>query len=620
VTIAEALRPAGYRNYAVGKWHVTRHTAADGPKHNWPLARGFDRYYGTIHGAGSFYDPSSLVRDDTMISAYADPEYRPQTYYYTDAIADHAVRFIGDHARDHADSPFFMYVAFTAAHWPMHALPEDIAKYEGKYDAGYEPIRQARLAKAARLGLVGVQQGMTPTAQSWDEVRHKDWEARCMEVYAAMIDRMDAGVGKIVAELKRTGRLDNTLIFYLQDNGGCAEPMGRTSNPQHPNIARPDKPTLPPLAPGEFITGGSVPAQTRDGFPVRMGPTVMPGPADTYVAYGRGWANVSNTPFREYKHWVHEGGISTPLIAHWPARIKDGGKLRSQPGHLVDIMATCLDVAGAKYPAEHAGEKITPAAGTSLLPALDGKPLDREAIYWEHEGNRAIRVGQWKLVAKGPGAKWELYDISADRTELNDMAAKEPQRVQELSAEVGSLGQAARGCCRGSGSPVPRRQRAQPAGRRHRLLSDRLAAVHRFAEHLHSPRRRVRRLARLLRPRQLAGHDARLRLVGPRPVVAAAGRDQGAVVVHPVRSSRFALHPRHQPGIRLHGHPPKRRWRPHLDRAQGRQERPPPGGRQIPLCPGAGRAARRPAVAGDGGRHGPGRLGNALPLLHDERA
>ena len=435
VTIAEALQPAGYNSYAVGKWHVTRHTAADGPKHNWPLERGFDRYYGTIHGAGSFYDPSSLVRDNTMISAYADREYKPQTYYYTDAIADHAVQFIGDHARDHADKPFFLYVAFTAAHWPMHALPEDIAKYQGKYDAGYEPIRRARLAKAARLGLIDGQQGLTPTAESWDAVQDKKWEARCMEVYAAMIDRMDAGVGKIVAELNRTGRLDNTLILYLQDNGGCAEPMGRTGNPQHPNIARPDKPTLPPLASEEFIAGGSVPAQTRDGFPVRMGNKVMPGPGDTYVAYGRGWANVSNTPFREYKHWVHEGGISTPLIAHWPARIKDGGKLRSQPGHLVDIMATCLDVAGAKYPAEYSGEKITPAAGTSLLPALDGKPLDREAIYWEHEGNRAIRIGQWKLVAKGPAAKWELYDISADRTERNDLAANEPQRAAELSAK-----------------------------------------------------------------------------------------------------------------------------------------------------------------------------------------
>jgi arylsulfatase A-like enzyme len=435
VTIAEALKPAGYRTYAVGKWHVTRHTAADGPKHNWPLSRGFDRYYGTIHGAGSFYDPSSLVRDNTMISAFADPEYKPEgTYYYTDAIADHAVRFIGEHDSQHAQQPLFMYVAFTAAHWPMHALPEDIARYKGKYDVGYEPIRKLRLEKAAQLGLVDATQGMTPTAEDWDAVPDKAWEAAGMEVYAAMIDRMDQGIGKIVAELKRTGRLDNTLILYLQDNGGCAEPMGRAGNPRHPNILRPDMPTLPPLDPKAFITAGSVPDQTRDGYPVRMGRKVMPGPADTYVGYGRGWANVSNTPLREFKHWVHEGGISTPLIAHWPARIKDTGKLRTTPGHLVDIMATCLDVAGATYPAEYAGEKITPAAGTSLVPVFDDKPLDREAIYWEHEGNRAIRIGKWKLVAKGPGAPWELYDISTDRTELNDLAAKHPERVKDMTA------------------------------------------------------------------------------------------------------------------------------------------------------------------------------------------
>ena len=433
VTIAEALKPAGYRSYALGKWHVTRNTAPDGPKHNWPLARGFDRYYGTIHGAGSFYDPSSLVRDNTMISAFADPEYKPPVYYYTDAIADHAVRFLGEHEKDHTDKPFFMYVAFTAAHWPMHALPEDIAKYQGKYDGGYEPIRKARFEKAAKLGLINPQQGMTPTAEDWNTIPDKKWEAAGMEVYAAMIDRMDAAIGKIVAELKRTKRLENTLIFYLQDNGGCAELMGRAGNPQHPNILRPDKPTLPPLDPAAFITGGSVPAQTRDGYPVRMGKKVMPGPADTYVAYGRGWANVSNTPFREYKHWVHEGGISTPLIAHWPARIKDRGALRWQPGHLIDIMATCLDVAGAKYPSEHAGEKITPLAGTSLVPAFDDQPLDREAIYWEHEGNRAIRIGKWKLVAKGPAAPWELYDIAADRIELNDLSGEQTQRVKEMT-------------------------------------------------------------------------------------------------------------------------------------------------------------------------------------------
>jgi arylsulfatase len=321
-----------------------------------------------------------------------------------------------------------MYVAFTAAHWPMHALPEDIAKYKGKYDAGYEPIRRARFEKATRLGLIDAKQPITPSPIDWNNVKDKRWEAAGMEVFAAMVDRMDQGIGKIVAELRRTGQLENTLILYLQDNGGCAELQGRTGNKNHPNIVRPDKPTLPVMKPTDFAAAGSVPAQTRDGFPVRMGPNVMPGPADTYVAYGRGWANVSNTPFREYKHWVHEGGISTPLIAHWPKGISLRGDPCKQPGHLIDIAATCYDLANAEYP-----NNATPLEGRSLRPAFAGKMLDREAIYWEHEGNRAIRVGDWKLVAKH-AQKWELYDISKDRVESNDLAAQEPARVKDLAA------------------------------------------------------------------------------------------------------------------------------------------------------------------------------------------
>jgi arylsulfatase len=430
VTLAEALKPAGYRSYAVGKWHVTRHTAPDGPKHNWPLQRGFDRYYGTIHGAGSFYDPSTLTRDNTPISPFADPDYKPATYYYTDALSDHAVRFIAEHDRDHKEKPFLLYVAYTAAHWPMHALPEDVAKYRGKYAAGYEPIRKARFEKAAKLGVIDPKWGMSPTAGDWDKVADREWEAAGMEVYAAMIDRMDRGIGQVVAELKRTGRLDDTLILFMQDNGGCAEVQGRSPTKDHPDGPRPAKPTLPPLAPEALLPPGSVPPQTRDGFPVRMGPKVMPGGPDTYVAYGRGWANVSNTPFREYKHWVHEGGISTPLIAHWPAGIAAKGELRHQPGHLIDVMATCVDLSGAKYP-----PNATPPEGVSLVPAFADKPLKRDAIYWEHEGNRAVRSGNWKLVAKGPGMKWELYDVAADRCEQHDLAAKNPEKGVELRAK-----------------------------------------------------------------------------------------------------------------------------------------------------------------------------------------
>lgn len=433
LTLAEATKLGGYRAYMAGKWHVTRHVAQDGPKHNWPLARGFDRFYGMISGAGSFYDPYTLARDNRLISPYADPEYQPETYYFTDAISDHAVRFIADHQREHAEQPFFMYVAYTAAHWPMHALPEDIAKYRGKYDAGYGPIRRARLAKAARLGLIDAEQGLSPQAESWPAVENKAREAACMEVYAAMVDRMDQGIGKIVAELKRTGRLDDTAIFFMQDNGGCAEAMGHGRTKNRMDGPRAEQPTLAPLT-AESLPNGLVPPQTRDGFPVRQGPNVMPGPADTYVAYGRGWANVSNTPFREYKHWVHEGGISTPLIVHWPKGIAAKGELRGQAGHVIDIMATCVDLAGVEYPKRSGERTLTPLAGKSLLPALAGRPIEREAIFWEHEGNRAVRAGNWKLVAKGPGGPWELYDITTDRTESNDLSEKHPEKLRELVA------------------------------------------------------------------------------------------------------------------------------------------------------------------------------------------
>jgi arylsulfatase len=433
VTLAEVLRPAGYRNYAVGKWHVTRHSGPKAPQHNWPLQRGFDYYYGTITGAGSFFDPSTLTRDNQPISPFADPGYQPKSYYYTDAISDNAVRFLAEHDRQHKEKPFFLYVAYTAAHWPMHALPEDIARYQGKYDNGYDPIRKARLEKAIRLGLIDPKWSLTPTVGDWSKVEDRTWEARCMEVYAAMIDRMDQGIGRLLAELKRTGRLDNTLIFFLQDNGGCAEDMGRTGTKEHPSIARPEKPTLPPLKPEALLPPGSVPPQTRDGFPVRMGPKALPGPGDTYVAYGRNWANVSNTPFREYKHWVHEGGISTPLIVHWPIGIKAQGELRHQPGHLIDIAATCVLVTGAKYPEELAGQRITPLEGKSLTTAFVNKPIEREGLYWEHEGNRAVRQGKWKLVSKH-NQPWELYDMEADRTETKDLAGSMPDRVKEMSA------------------------------------------------------------------------------------------------------------------------------------------------------------------------------------------
>ena len=431
-TLGEVMRSAGYGTYAVGKWHVTKSVKPDGPKDNWPLQRGFDRFYGTIHGAGSFFDPNSLTRDNQQISPFADPEYNPETYYYTDAISDHAVRFIQEHQTQTPERPFLMYVAYTAAHWPMHALPEDIAKYKGRFDAGYDQIRADRLTRMRELGVVSPSAEMSPPAESWSDVRNREWELRCMEVYAAMIDRMDQGIGRITRTLSEQGCFENTLILFLQDNGGCAEGLGRNS--RSTNEGRADSATLPVMAAGA-LQFDMIPKQSRDGFPVLQGPGVLPGPADTYIAYGRGWANVSNTPFREYKHWVHEGGISTPLIAHWPRGIARHGELEHQPGHLIDVMATCVDVAQADYFAAAEEEEIKPLEGRSLRPVFAGDVIDRDAIYWEHEGNRAIRKGDWKLVAKGIDGPWELYNIAVDRSELHDRATELPDRVKDLASQ-----------------------------------------------------------------------------------------------------------------------------------------------------------------------------------------
>ncbi len=427
VTIAEALRRANYRNYAVGKWHVTRHIKSDAPRHNWPLQRGFHRYYGTIHGAGSYFDPATLTRDNQPITPFIDQEYRPTNYYYTDAISDQATRFIAEHHAQHASAPFFLYVAYTAAHWPMHALPEDIARYRGRYDAGYAPVREQRIDKLQKLGLLPTTWQPAPLIGKWEAMPEKRWETACMEVYAAMVDRMDQGIGKIIRQLKASGSFENTLMFYLQDNGGCAEIMGRRGTKTHPENARADSPTLKPLTADELLPAGSVPPQTREGFPVLMGKKVLPGPGDTYIGYGQAWANVSNTPFREYKHWTHEGGISSPLIVHWPKGIprSRAGKLEPQPAHLIDIMATCLDLAGVRHPGE----------GVSLVPAFRGRSVGRkQPLFWEHEGNRAVRDGKWKLVAK-ENQSWELYDMEKDRTEMNNLAVQNPERVQKLSVK-----------------------------------------------------------------------------------------------------------------------------------------------------------------------------------------
>ena len=429
-TIAEVLKPAKYSTYLSGKWHVTPKVTPGSSQHNWPRQRGFDRFYGTIHGAGSFFDPNSLTRGNSLISPYADKEYEPEVFYYTDAINDHATRFINEHK---GDDPFFLYVAHTAPHWPMHALPEDMEKYKGRYDEGCEVIRQARYQRQLEMGLIDPKWKLSPRdAEAWKDAKNKAWEIRLMEAYAAMVDRLDQGLGKVIGALEKRKMLDNTLIMFIADNGGCAEGMGRKEGIQYkdsdPEILKPMKAT--------DLQMDMIPKRTRDGVIMKQGTEVMTGGADTYHGYGRAWANVSNTPFREYKHWVHEGGISTPLVAHWPKGIsaKLRGKFEHQPAHLIDLMATCVDLAKADYPKEVKGEKIVPMQGVSLKPTFSGKAIKREdPIYWEHEGNRAIRIGKWKLVAKGSHGAWQLYDLKEDRSELNDLSEKHPQRAKEMA-------------------------------------------------------------------------------------------------------------------------------------------------------------------------------------------
>lgn len=432
VTIAEVLKTAGYGTYMSGKWHVTRQTSPDGSKANWPRQRGFDRFFGTIHGAGSFYDPNSLTLDNTQIP----PSQVSDDFYYTEQIARMTSKFITEHVANKPDEPFFIYNAFTSPHWPMHAREKDIAKYDGRYSKGWDALRKERYQKMIKLGIIDDQWPLSPRdkkAHQWENLDNKDkaWFERRMEVYAAMIDNMDQSIGEIIATLKETGQYDNTLIFFLADNGGCAEEYGNRRN----STAMP-KQKLAPMKDGELQVNMQ-PEKTRDGWKVRTGHGVMPGPADTYMSYGLEWANSSNTPFREYKHWVHEGGISTPLIAHWPAKISRQGKLESTPGHLIDLMATCVDVSGATYPKTfHQNQSIKAMEGRSLLPVFldEQASIQREALYWEHEGNRAVRIDNWKLVAKGKNGAWELYDLSKDRTELENLASSKPEKVKQMAA------------------------------------------------------------------------------------------------------------------------------------------------------------------------------------------
>jgi arylsulfatase len=381
-TIAEVLRPAGYRTLMSGKWHVGEQ------RPHWPTDRGFDRYFGLISGASSYFQVDSPYDKHKRQMALDDKPWTPPEsgFYMTDAIADHAVEFI-DQA-SHGEQPFFLYTAFTAPHYPLHAPPEEIAKYEGKYMKGWDALRQERHQRQIEMGIVDKRWPLTPRdeqAPAWETVEDKKAWDRRMAVYAAQIDRMDQGIGRILQKIRDIGEEDNTLIMFLADNGGCAE------------IVDSGKPGVPP------------------GLP------------DSFMSYGVPWANASNTPFRLYKHWVHEGGIATPFIARWPSVIKQKNSMTRQVGHLTDIMATCVDVSGAKYPSA----PIQPMEGKSLAPVFHGKSIGDRNLYWEHMGNRAALEGKWKLVSRYPD-KWELYDMEADRTEMNDLASAMPDKADQL--------------------------------------------------------------------------------------------------------------------------------------------------------------------------------------------
>ncbi|HEY8505844.1 MAG TPA: sulfatase-like hydrolase/transferase [Gemmataceae bacterium] len=394
VTIAEALRPAGYATLMAGKWHVG---SAPG---RWPLDRGFDRYFGTPSGGGVYFKGSLKLRPNVFFLEGDKRVEVPDDFYVTDAFTDHAIRFVGEAAGQRR--PFFLYLAHIAPHWPLQAKPEDIAKYEGRYDEGWDQVRQERYERQLELGVIDRRWKLSPRdprARAWESLpqeKRRDL-ARRREIYAAQIDCIDQNVGRLVAKLKELGVFENTLILFLSDNGCSAEG-----------------------GPGGFSKG-------REGAPI--------GTALSYASGGLEWANASDTPFRKYKMDVHEGGIATPLIAHWPAGIRRRGELEHQPGHVIDLLPTCLDAAGARFPPRRNGKDTLPPEGRSLLPAFAGNAIARDdALYWEHQGNRAVRDGKWKLVAAHNGP-WELYDLEADRTELTDLSAKFPDRTKGLAAK-----------------------------------------------------------------------------------------------------------------------------------------------------------------------------------------
>ncbi len=405
VTIAEVLKGAGYQTGMVGKWHLGMN-----PKKNGPIQRGFDVFYGTMTGAGSFWNPMTLTRGTEPVK----PEGRD--FYYTDKIGDEAVAQIEGFAKRNV--PFFQYVAFTAAHWPMHAPEKSIAKYLKRYEGGWEKIRADRYARMLKMGIIDKKRWPLPKRESWvkdwETIDHKAWRIRNMAIYAAMVDHMDRAVGRIVDALKRTKRYENTLIMYMHDNGACSEHLGGNAWNTANNVIRWAK------SQGKTIAVG-------DRYDVMMG-----GPY-TYGSVGHNWANAQNTPLRRYKANVHEGGACSPAIMHWPKGLVVKGKITRQRGHVVDMIATCMELAGAKYPKEFRGKKIAPHESLSLVPVIKGSKQPKEhAYYFNHAGTHAVIQGDYKVVREGRKRAWRLYNLTKNKTETINLAKDKPEVVKKL--------------------------------------------------------------------------------------------------------------------------------------------------------------------------------------------
>ena len=403
--LPDYLKPAGYRCYHSGKWHI------DGKV----LAAGFDHSL-NVNNQGNFFTSKGNQIDDVAIAPAADES----NYYSTIANADHAIACLKDHATNFSDRPFFHYLPFIAPHFPLHALPEDIARYRDAYLIGWDKLRTERSAKQHQLGLLTAPLSLLePTVGPpyafpddiiklgpgeinrplpWQDLtdEQRRFQATKMAIHAAMIDRLDREIGRIIAQLTAMGVLDNTIICFASDNGASAEIMVRN--------------------------GGHDPAAPM-------------GSAASYLCLGPGFSSAANTPFRRHKTWVHEGGISTPFIVHWPAGIKARGEFRTTPAHVIDFVPTVLDIIGITKPAAWEGEPIPPAPGHSLLPAFaNDVTIPRDSLWWLHDGNRAIRVGNWKLVS-AKGDPWALYDLATDRAEQHDVAKTHPEMVEKLSAQ-----------------------------------------------------------------------------------------------------------------------------------------------------------------------------------------